>query len=100
MLATTSPDTHGLASALVVVARMIGMLVGISVLTTYGLAQLYDARRADPSLGVRELGILQEQAVFQGAAVVALLAAVAALVLFRGAETRGAATSQVLRSAG
>ena len=39
MLASTRDDAHGVASALVVVARMIGMLVGISVLTTYGLSK-------------------------------------------------------------
>jgi MFS family permease len=97
VLATTRPDAHGVASALVVVARMVGMLVGISVLTTYGLAQLYDARRADPTLGLRQLGVLQEQAVFEGAAVVALLAAVLAVVLFRGAPTREVDTGEVLR---
>ncbi|MEO9324566.1 MFS transporter [Nocardioides sp. C4-1] len=100
MLASTRDDAHGIASALVVVARMVGMLVGISVLTTYGLAQLYDARRADPSLGVRALGILQEQAVFSGGAVVAAVAAVLALVLFRGAATRAVDTRDVLRSVG
>ncbi|MDO9456046.1 MFS transporter [Nocardioides sp.] len=100
MLASTRDDVHGLASALVVVARMVGMLVGISVLTTYGLAQLYDARRDDPDLGVRALGVLQEQAVFQGAAIVALLAAVVALVVFRGAPTRSVETGQVLRAVG
>ena len=46
VLATTSSQTHGIASALVVVARMIGMLVGISVLTTWGLRRLYDERAA------------------------------------------------------
>jgi MFS family permease len=100
ILATTRDDTHGIASALVVVARMIGMLVGISVLTTWGLARLYDAGAANPDLTVQQLGILQEQAVFEGAAVVALLAAVAALVLFRGAPTRGLDTGTVLRVAG
>jgi MFS family permease len=99
ILATTRDDAHGVASALVVVARMVGMLVGISVLTTYGLSRLYDARRDDPSLGLRALGILQEQAVFEGAAVVAVVAAVLALVLFRGAPTRGVDTGEVLRVA-
>ena len=89
ILATTRDDTHGIASALVVVARMVGMLVGISVLTTWGLARLYDAGKANPDLTVNELGILQEQAVFEGAALFALLAAIAALLLFRGAPTRG-----------
>jgi len=100
ILATTRDDTHGIASALVVVARMIGMLVGISVLTTWGLARLYDAGAANPDLSVTELGILQEQAVFEGAALFALLAAVAALILFRGAPTRGIDTGAVMRSGG
>lgn len=100
ILATTRDDTHGIASALVVVARMIGMLVGISVLTTWGLAQLYDAGAANPELSVTELGILQERAVFEGAALFALLAAVAAMILFRGAPTRGVDTGAVMRSGG
>ncbi len=100
ILATTREDTHGIASALVVVARMIGMLVGISVLTTWGLARLYDAGAANPDLTVNELGILQEQAVFEGAAVFALLAAVAAAILFRGAPTRGIETSITVRAGG
>ncbi|WP_323793111.1 MFS transporter [Nocardioides sp.] len=100
ILATTRVDTHGIASALVVVARMIGMLVGISVLTTWGLSRLYDAAEASPDLTVNELGILQEQAVFQGAALFALLAAVAAVVLFRGAPTRGLDAGTALRTAG
>lgn len=106
MLASTRDDSHGLASALVVVARMVGMLVGISVLTTWGLRRLYQARddypadRLTDTSVIKELGILQEHAVFQGAAVFALLAAVCAVVLFRGAPTRGVETGAVLRAGG
>ncbi len=100
VLATTPDDTHGIASALVVVARMVGMLVGISVLTTWGLRRLYAEEAANPKLSTRELGVLQEQAVFQGAAVFALAAAVLAVVLLRGAPTRGVDTAEVLRAAG
>ena len=100
ILATTRDDTHGIASALVVVARMVGMLVGISVLTTWGLARLYDAGAANPDLTVNELGILQERAVFEGAALFALLAAISALALFRGAPTRGIQSGTAMRTGG
>ncbi|MFW6870295.1 MFS transporter [Nocardioides sp. CPCC 206347] len=100
ILANTDDDSHGLASALVVVARMIGMLVGISALTTIGLRRLYATQAADPSLGIRELGIVQEHAVFVGAAVAAFAAAVLALILFARAGTREVDTAEVLRTAG
>ncbi|WP_408895798.1 MFS transporter [Nocardioides sp. R1-1] len=100
ILATTDDDTHGLASALVVVARMIGMLVGISALTTIGLRRLYAAQAADPSLGITELGIVQEQAVFRGAAVAALAAAVLAVALLSRSPTRDVDTAEVLRAGG
>ena len=104
VLASTDDDVHGLASALVVVARMVGMLVGVSALTTLGLRRYYaeqadlpDVRdvcdgssRCDAfTLLLKQAGIAQEQTVFLGAAGCALVAAVLALVLFRGAATRG-----------
>jgi MFS family permease len=103
MLASTDDDVHGLASAMVVVARMVGMLVGISALTTIGLRRYY-AEQADlpPAREVcggttrcdeftdllRVAGIAQEHTVFLGAAVCAVIAAGLALVVFRGAATR------------
>jgi hypothetical protein len=100
ILASTDDDAHGLASALVVVARMVGMLVGISALTTIGLRRLYAAQESDPSLSILELGIVQEHSVFVGAAVAAFAAGVLALVLFARASTRGVDTAEVLHAAG
>ena len=100
ILATTAHHTHGLASALVVVARMVGMLVGISVLTTWGLHRLHAEHEAHPDLGLTELAIVQEQSVFTGAGFAALLAAALALVLFRRAPTRGVDTAEILRTGG
>lgn len=115
VLASTDDHAHGLASAFVVVARMVGMLVGISALTTVGLRRYYAEQGAIPpvrevcdgksrcdafSLLLKEAGIAQEHAVFLGAALCALAAAVLALVLFRGAATRAVAGSHLLRAGG
>lgn len=96
ILAATRTDTHGLVSALVVVARMIGMLVGISALTAIGLRRYYalagDIPPAEQICGgagicrayvdaLRDAAIAQANAIFAGAAVCAFAAALLALLL-------------------
>ncbi|MGH3362300.1 MAG: MFS transporter [Nocardioides sp.] len=115
VLASTDDEVHGLASALVVVARMVGMLVGISALTTIGLRRYYaeqadlpqprdvcdgKTRCAEFTDLLRVAGIAQEQTVFLGAAICAVIAGVLALVLFRAAGTRSVDAREMLRSGG
>jgi MFS family permease len=115
ILASTDPEVHGVSTAMVVVARMVGMLVGISALTTIGLHRYYakqDALRTvsevcgEPKMcsAYRDLqkaaGVAQEQTVFLGAVFCAVAAGVLALLLFRGVATRSIDVAQALRSVG
>ncbi|MFG1625675.1 MFS transporter [Kribbella sp. NPDC049227] len=97
MLGATPADTHGLVSALVVVARMVGMLVGVSALTAIGLRRYFSIADDIPSPNelcpsapgscrpfvdaLRDAAISQVHAIFAGAAVCAFLAAILAVLL-------------------
>lgn len=102
LLEHTADDVHGLASALLVVARMVGMLIGISALTTIGLRAFHSAVAGLPPVeelcgdtascgayttAMRDAGIAQLQAVFTGAAVAAFIGAALALLLLRRRAT-------------
>jgi len=115
LLAATADAIHGVASALLVVARMVGMLVGISALTTIGLRRYYavsadvpppmevcngKSRCAEYTDLLQTAGLAQLEAVFIGAAVSAVVAGLVALVTFAAARTRGLSTAELLRSGG
>ncbi|MGH3448474.1 MAG: MFS transporter, partial [Nocardioidaceae bacterium] len=101
LLAATRSAVHGLASAFLVVARMVGMLVGISALTTIGLRRYYAVSANAPSIRdvchsdkicdayvhtLKDAGIAQMHTIFVGAAVCAVAAAVLSVLLLRGAK--------------
>jgi MFS family permease len=104
LLASTDPGSHGVASALLVVSRMVGMLVGISALTTIGLRRYYAVEVDIPSPNqvcsggrtrcaayeklVEVAGIEQLHAIFLGAGICAVVAGAVAVICFRGAATR------------
>jgi MFS family permease len=114
LLEHTEGPVHGVASALLIVARMVGMLLGISALTTIGLHAFYDASAQIPPAAelcdgaatacqayrdaLRDAGIAQLHAVFVGAAVCAAAAAALALGLLRPTPTQ--VTSEVHDVAG
>ena len=112
LLASTDAGSHGVASALLVVARMVGMLVGISALTTIGLRRYYAVEVDIPSPNdvcsggrtrcaayerlIEAAGIEQLHAIFLGAGICAVVAGVVALLCFRHAATQSRPAAELL----
>lgn len=86
-LADSPEHAHGTASSLVVVSRMIGMVVGLALLTGIGLNRYYAAIDALPpeqrtsGQALIETAMVQVETVFLGAALAAGLGAVIALLV-------------------
>ncbi|WP_106850210.1 MFS transporter [Blastococcus sp. Marseille-P5729] len=96
MLAETGRALHGTVSSLVVVARMVGMVVGLAVLTGIGLHAYYREVEALPDRtdgdALLQAGLVQVHAVFIGAALAAALGAALAVAL--GVRRRTAAVAE------
>jgi MFS family permease len=86
-LASARDNARGVVSSLVVLARMVGMVVGLGMLTAIGLYRYYRTVAALPNQGdtaaLAVAGVVQVQTVFLGGAVAALVAAGIALSLGR-----------------
>ena len=86
-LADSPQDAHGTASSLVVVARMVGMVVGLALLTGVGLHRYYEAVAAmtpeqqTDGQALLDAALLQVHTVFLGAAGASLVGAAVALAL-------------------
>lgn len=97
-LADSPQDAHGTASSLVVVARMVGMVVGLALLTGVGLHRYYEAVDAMPreqqtdSGALLDAALLQVHTVFLGAAGAALVGALVALALLGLRRREGSAS--------
>jgi MFS family permease len=91
-LASARDDARGVVSSLVVLARMVGMVVGLGLLTAIGLYRYYRTVAALPDQGntaaLAAAGVVQVQTVFLGGAVAAFVAAGIALTL-GGPRARG-----------
>jgi MFS family permease len=97
LLAAIDRSTHGIASAMLVLARMMGMLAGLSALTALGLRRFYDVQATIESPlvtcpdsptdcppyddALRTAVVEQLQTTFAGGAVCAALAAATAVLL-------------------